>query len=394
MSAPVLPKGHEEFAALAVAWAIDALEPADQERFEAHQAGCDDCERTVRDALEVAVELAYGVPDIAPPPSLRLRVLSAAIPESPAPGGSSESLRHPAGWNADRPADGADRRTDRTDRPSDGADRPSDGLDRPTDRVHRPSHPLNRPTDRVVRPSRPLDRPGDGTPADDGSGDDDPAAGYGRHAAAPRGRTADAGDDGGTQFGAGDTRADVDRGPVAGPGGRPVGTGGGHLIDRGGRHGPRAGTVPGARRSRRRLVSVFAAAALVGLSAVTTWQVTRPAPVSAPIASADRVAALTSTDGNRALATVVVRDGRVDVVTDGLPTTTGTTAYYVWGVPAGDAGVPQVLGTFEVTQDGLHSYPVQLTRAIGDYPVLAVSQEPAGSTPTTPGDVLARGALG
>ena len=64
------------------------------------------------------------------------------------------------------------------------------------------------------------------------------------------------------------------------------------------------------------------------------------------------------------------------------------------GVPAGGAGTPQVVGTFTVTTSGLHSYPVQLTRSLQDYSVLAISEEAAGSTPAKPsGGVLARGAL-
>ena len=80
MSTRTLPKSHDEYEALAVAWAIDALEPADEEIFEAHRHGCDDCALTVFATLEVAAELAYAVPDIEPPPLLRLRVLDAATP--------------------------------------------------------------------------------------------------------------------------------------------------------------------------------------------------------------------------------------------------------------------------------------------------------------------------
>ena len=143
------------------------------------------------------------------------------------------------------------------------------------------------------------------------------------------------------------------------------------------------------------MVSVLAAAALVGVSAVTTWEVTRPAPAVAPVAAADRVATLSANAGQGTLATVVVRGQRADVVTDGLPPNTERgTSYYLWGVPAGHGGMPQVVGTFDVTTSGLHSYPVRLTRSIEDYPVLAVSEETAGSAPTTPSSVLARGALG
>jgi anti-sigma-K factor RskA len=138
-------------------------------------------------------------------------------------------------------------------------------------------------------------------------------------------------------------------------------------------------------------VSALAALVLIGASAVTTWEITRPSP--APTVAAERIAAL-SASGQGTVATVVVRSGHADVVADGLRPNTGrNTAYYVWGVPSGGAGVPQVVGTFRVTTDGLHSYPMELTRSLDDYPVLAISEERAGSTPTAPSSVLARGTL-
>ena len=84
MSAPTLPAGHDEYEALAVAWAIAALEPADSDRFEEHRAGCERCAKTVARALEVAVELAHAVPDETPPATLRRRVLAAAAMNRPA----------------------------------------------------------------------------------------------------------------------------------------------------------------------------------------------------------------------------------------------------------------------------------------------------------------------
>jgi hypothetical protein len=215
VSAPTLPTGHEEYEALAVGWAIAALEPADQDRFEEHRPGCRRCADAVADALDVAVELAYCVPDSEPPPELKGRVL--------------------------------------------------------------------------------------------------------------------------------------------------------------------------------------AAAGLAALSVVTTRQVAGsrgeppPAPVAAP---ADRVAALSAPDGDRAVATVVLRGGDAAVVTEVLAPNAGrATSYVLWGVPAGGAGAPTALGSFQVTGDGPRSYPVRLVRAPGDYPVLAISEEPAGGLPATPGRVLARGAL-
>ena len=100
MSAPAPPRNHEDYEALAVAWAINALEPADQAVFEAHRDGCDRCALTVVATLEIAAELAYGVPDVAPPPQLRSRVLALAIPQDqPLP---PVPARSPEGSSFDR----------------------------------------------------------------------------------------------------------------------------------------------------------------------------------------------------------------------------------------------------------------------------------------------------
>ncbi len=84
MSAPTLPTGHEEYEALAVAWAIAALEPAEQHRFEGHRARCARCAGVVADALDVAVELAYCVPDVELPTGLKSRLLAAVAVDRPA----------------------------------------------------------------------------------------------------------------------------------------------------------------------------------------------------------------------------------------------------------------------------------------------------------------------
>ena len=253
MSAPTLPTGHDEYAALAVAWAINALEPADQAIFEEHLVRCEDCARTVVATLDVAVELAYGVPDVRPPRRLRQRVLGAV-----------------------------------------------------TD-----------PTQQTP--------PRDGRAAGSPDGSDEPPRGAGPS------RSAQA-------------------------------------------------------RRRRRWVYALAAAVLVGGSVVTTWEVARPAAV------ADRVAALSA--GSGTVATIVAHQDSADVVTDVLPANTGRgTAYYIWGVPARGAGTPQVVGTFVVTADGLHSYPVRLIHPLDTYPVLAISEERAGSMPAAPSTVLGKGTL-
>ena len=83
MSTPTLPTDHDEYEALAVAWAVNALEPSDQAVFEAHRDGCERCARAAYAAFDIAAELAYGVPDVAPPARLRERVLAGALPHAP-----------------------------------------------------------------------------------------------------------------------------------------------------------------------------------------------------------------------------------------------------------------------------------------------------------------------
>jgi len=260
VSTRTLSTHHDEYEALAVAWAVRALEPADQAMFEAHRGGCERCLRAADAALQTAAALAYGVSDVAPPARLRERVLAEAVPH----GRNVQSVANP----------------NRADGP-------------------------------------PAARPGRG-------------------------------------------------------GLRPGGAGPGRL-------------APAMRRPRR-LAYALAAAVLVVGSAVTSWEVIR-----AP--AADRIAALSA--GNGTLATVVAHQHDADVVTDMLPPNTGRgTAYYVWGMPAEDGGAPQVVGTFEVTTTGLHSYPLRLTRPLDGYPVLAISEERAGSTPAAPSNVLGKGGLG
>jgi Anti-sigma-K factor rskA, C-terminal len=331
VSAPALPRNHDEYEALAVAWAINALEPADQVVFDAHRDGCRRCARTVSTTLAVATELAYGVPDVVPPPRLRERVLAAASPRIALTPRTEKA-----------PGVGQDSRTGST--------------------------PGTRGTDHPASATDGVSGAATGRTGEVGS-------------AAGTLSSANAGIWGGSEVVAGgiDVAGRRDSAGRNEDGRRPEpgGTGRGRAAARA------AGRV----RRRRRIVYALAAAVLVAGSAVTTWEVTRPAP------AADRVAALSA--GGGTVATVVAHPkGAADVVTDSLPPNTGRgTAYYLWGVPPGDGSTPQVIGTFEVNASGLHSYRVRLTRPLAGYPVLAVSEEPAGSAPTSPSSVLGRGAL-
>ena len=74
MSAPIEPRtggwdpgDHGEWDALAVGWALSALEPGDEARFAVHLPTCERCTETVRESLRTVADLAYAVPDEAPP---------------------------------------------------------------------------------------------------------------------------------------------------------------------------------------------------------------------------------------------------------------------------------------------------------------------------------------
>jgi anti-sigma-K factor RskA len=72
--------------------ALRALSSEDEERVVVHLAECEQCRRRLRETEAVAASLAYSVPQVAPPPELRSRVLAIAEPvvaagaaEMPAP---------------------------------------------------------------------------------------------------------------------------------------------------------------------------------------------------------------------------------------------------------------------------------------------------------------------
>jgi anti-sigma-K factor RskA len=99
-----MTSGHEPFTELAAGYALDALDPADEDEFLRHLPGCDDCQQAVAEFTEVAAELAGSYSDSAPPgpdPQLGQRIMAAVARESaPEPGWDREaaSRQHrPAG---------------------------------------------------------------------------------------------------------------------------------------------------------------------------------------------------------------------------------------------------------------------------------------------------------
>src|SRR5688572_26106386 len=87
---------HQELIDSAASYALDALDGSERVRFEAHLAGCRECQAEVAAYREVAGALAHAAPtaDVAPPPALRDRILSEArqvrpISVAPRSGGSA-----------------------------------------------------------------------------------------------------------------------------------------------------------------------------------------------------------------------------------------------------------------------------------------------------------------
>jgi anti-sigma factor RsiW len=66
---------------LTAAYALDALEPADAERYEEHLGQCEECRAQLAELNEAAGALAFGAVAPAPPAHLRESILSAATAE-------------------------------------------------------------------------------------------------------------------------------------------------------------------------------------------------------------------------------------------------------------------------------------------------------------------------
>jgi hypothetical protein len=95
-------------------------------------------------------------------------------------------------------------------------------------------------------------------------------------------------------------------------------------------------------------------------------------------------------DDGQPVATVVPREGELEIVTHGLAANDAeNTVYVVWGVH-GDVPVP--LGTFDVkgSQMTLQTVGSGLTGP-GQYDQYAVSLEPGRKAPSAPTDVVATG---
>ena len=66
---------------LTAAYALDALDPHDEERYEEHLATCERCREELAELRDPVAMLAYGIESPTPPPELRTRILDAARAE-------------------------------------------------------------------------------------------------------------------------------------------------------------------------------------------------------------------------------------------------------------------------------------------------------------------------
>ena len=156
---------------------------------------------------------------------------------------------------------------------------------------------------------------------------------------------------------------------------------------------------------RRMLPSILAAAAVVLMLALGTWNVMlsearRSAETAAQQQSevvhrllqpGQATIARLSDDGGHEVATVVARAGSVQVVADGLAVNDRTRfVYVVWGMRDSGA-VP--LGTFDVVRTHMDLRTVGSSDGSGldGYPAYAISLERGRTEPTIPSDVVARG---
>ncbi len=169
---------------------------------------------------------------------------------------------------------------------------------------------------------------------------------------------------------------------------------------------PRGGGAAGARSVWRRVLpNALVAAAVAAILALGTWNVVlgtardeartvaaEQAEVLDSLLQPGRAAIAPVTDAEgHDVATVVARDGRLDVVTHGLDVNDlYATTYVVWGMAAEG---PEALGRFDVVVS-----PQTDVRTIGsaaagldDYDAYAISIEPGRRVPAEPSVVVANG---
>jgi hypothetical protein len=333
----VYDQGHGDWDALAVGWALSALDPADEARFADHLPDCPRCTSTVRESLHTVADLAYALPEETPPRRLRQRIMDSVAAES----------RQARPWPAaeDLPAD-------------------------------------------------------PGTDLSAGAHLDAPDRPYGE---APDGAYAGGGE-----------RAELR--PAEPVGGRGVDGSAGRLgvggsAEAPGPHGSGGVVVPLESRRRGWVQRAAVAAAVALIAALGVWNVKLHSDqdrLREVVAQRDALVARLTQPGPAEVAvirqgpdgtgerraTVVVKDGRVGLITETLqPQPTGRT-YWLWSLagPRDADAVP--LASFPVPETKLSACNIEPPAGVDVTRAFAISMEPATATPKTPTDVVAYGATG
>ncbi len=109
-----------------------------------------------------------------------------------------------------------------------------------------------------------------------------------------------------------------------------------------------------------------------------------------------RVAALDAAPTGRLVATVVVRTGGLDVITESLPPNdAATSTYWLWALRGPTDAHPVPLAGFDVGSPGLSVRSLTPTRSgLLAVPIFAVSREPGRATPVKPTVVVASSGTG
>jgi anti-sigma-K factor RskA len=167
---------------------------------------------------------------------------------------------------------------------------------------------------------------------------------------------------------------------------------------------PPALPVEGRTPAPQRALLLVLAAAVAGIVGLGVWNVAlssdreravqaaaeQRAVVEELLRPGARVVAQLSDDDGLALATVVAREGDLQVVSQGLAVNDDDAETYVlWGVGDGD---PVALGTFDVDRSRLDVQPVvSPPTGAGSFAQYAVSLEPGRQPPPIPSGVVAIG---
>ncbi len=359
MTRPSSPD-HGEWDALAVGWALSALDPKDQDRFAAHLSGCARCVSTVREALHTIADLAYVLPQETPPRRLRRRIMDAAAAEP-----RDAPRADPHDDLATGPFDLAGR--DAGDHAGYGPEPGRDADGRHADGAH-------------------PGRDDDGQPTN-GAGPAWDADGRLGNGARPA-RDADAGR----------------RIPNGGPTGRDVSARAGGRGEE--RDGDPAAVVP--IRSRRRLGTAAIAAMLALIVALVAWNVKLHSDqdqLRDVVAQRDELVARLTEAGPARIsiirgpegtggrsATVVVKQGRIGLITETLPPQSSDRTYWLWSLRDRRDPSPVPLANFAVPESRLSACNIEPPAGVDPDRAFAISSEPASVPPTTPTHVVAYGA--